>query len=208
MAKNSGRRLILVRSDLLERVAGITAREGRTLFSFTNEVFERAIEAYDAHATLAEALEFHRMMKTGRNLGCIVVPSDVFNSMAKKLYTLEPQELLNEWYQSGLWNGNYLSIRFHNQNQLEVVKSFMKASLWNLDEFIVDVGKDSVRIKCFSPNLNVECVEMLAKFLRGMFNALGYSVKSNRCLKGIMMMEMEKQKDGDITPKIHLELET
>lgn len=208
MAKNSTRKLILARSDLIEKVAAITAKEGKTLFAFTNDVFERAIEAYESQVTLAEALEFHRMMKTGRNLGCVIVPSDIFNNMAKKLYLIERDALLEEWYESGLWNGNYLSIRFHDHDQLDVVKSFMKASLWNLDDFIVEAKMGSVGIKCFSPNLNVECVEMLAKFLHGMFNALGYNVKKNRCLRGIIVMELEKQKDADIRPKIRLELQT
>jgi hypothetical protein len=208
MTKNGSRKLILVRSDLLEKVARITAKEGKTFFSFTNEVFERAIEAYDQHITLAETIEFYKMMRTGRNLGCVVVPSDIFNNMAKKLYSIEREGLLKEWYESGLWNGSYLSIRFHSQNPMEIVKSFMKASLWNLDEFIVNANKDKVEVKCFSPNLNLECIEMLASFLRGMFSSLGYAVKSNRCLRGIIMMELETDEEADAKPKIPLAIES
>ena len=193
--KKKSRKLILVRNDLLEQVAKITAKEGRTFFSFTNEVFEQAIEAYNMHVTLAEALEFYKMMNIGKNLRCLLVPYDVFNHMTKKLYTIEREKLLEKWYESGLWNGNYLSIKFHNQNPLKVVQSFMKTSIWSLDEFSIDANKEKIDVKCFSPHLTLECTEMLAKFLKGMFNSLGYTIKSNTCLRGIIMMELESKRN-------------
>ena len=193
--KKKSRKLILVRNDLLEQVAKITAKEGRTFFSFTNEVFEQAIEAYNMRVTLAEALEFYKMMNIGKNLGCIVVPYDVFSHMTKKLYTTEREKLLKKWYESGLWNGNYLSIKFHKQNPLEVVQSFMKRSIWSLDEFSIDVNKEKIDVKCFSPNLTLECTEILAKFLEGIFSSLGYTIKSNTRVRGIIMMELEHKRN-------------
>lgn len=192
--KKKSRKLILVRNDLLEQVAKITAKEGRTFFSFTNEVFGQAIEAHNMRVTLSEALEFYKMMNIGKNLGYLFVPYDIFNHMAKELFAIEREKLLKKWYESGLWNGSYLSIKFHNQNPLEVVHSFMKASIWNLDEFSIDTSKEKIDVKCFSPNLSLECTEMLAKFLEGVFDSLGYTIESNTHLRGIITMELESKK--------------
>jgi len=199
MVKN-GRKLILVRGDLLERVSEITAKEGKTLFAFTNEVFERAIEAYRSHISLAESLEFYRVMKTGKSLGYVVIPSDIFEHTIKKLYAVDRGFLLEKWYESGLWNGSYLSIKFHDQDPLEVVERFMKASLWNMDEFVMNQCRGKIEVKCFSPSLSLEFVEMLAKFLQGMFTSFGYSVKSNKCLRGIVIIELENAKETQ-TPR-------
>ena len=200
MGKKS-RKLILVRNDLLEKVAKITAKEGRTLFSFTNEVFEQAIEAYNMRVTIAEALEFYKMTKIGKNLGWVVIPSNTFDFMAKKLYAIEQEKLLKKCYESGVWNGRYLSVKFHDQNVLEVVQSFMKAILWNLDEFSIDMDKGKIDVKCFSPNLTLECTEMLAKFLEGIFDSLGYIMKTNTCLRGIIMMVLESKKEKEAKPE-------
>lgn len=203
------RKLILVRSDLLQRALSITAKEGRTLFSLTNEIFEQAIEAHDLRVTLAESLEFYNMMRTGKSLGFLAIPSDIFNHMAQRLYAMEGEELLNIWYEHGLWNGNYLATRFHDKNPLGVMQSFMKASLWNLDEFFVNTTKEGgVEVKCFSSNLNLECVKMLAKFLHGVFNSLGYTVKGNKCFRGIIMMELENTNKTETKPKQQLKIET
>lgn len=199
--KKKSRKLILVRNDLLENVAEITAKEGRTLFSFTNEVFEQAIEAYNMQITIAQALELYRMTKTAKNLGYVVIPSNTLSYMAKKLHTMEHEELLKKWYESGIWNGKYLSIKFNDQNPLEVVHSFMKAILWNLDEFSISVNKDEIDVKCFSPNLTLECTEILAKFLEGMFDSLGYIIESNTRLRGIIMMVLKTEKEKEAKPK-------
>lgn len=192
--KKKSRKLILVRNDLLEQAAKITAKEGRTLFSFTNEVFEQAIEAYKMQVTLDEALKFYKIINIGKNMGCLLVPYDVFKHMAKRLCTIERKELLAEWYESGLWSGNYLKMRFHDQNPLTVVQSFLKAGVWSLDEFSINAREEKIDVKCFSPNLTLECTEMLAKFLEGILNALGYTIKSNTRLRGIIMMELESKK--------------
>jgi hypothetical protein len=187
-------------------VASITAKEGKTLFAFTNEVFERAIEAYEMNTQLAETLEFFRMLKNGKNLGYVFVPSDILNSMTKKFCTVERERLLKDWYESGEYNGNYLGIRFHDQSKPETIKSFLKAVLWNMDEILVKVDKGQIEMKCFCPSLNPECTEMLASFLHGMFTSLGYTMLESKSLRGIIMMRLEGEKEAK--PRIPIAVES
>jgi hypothetical protein len=201
------RKLILARNDLVEEAAKITAKDGRTLFSFTNEVFEWAIEAYNNGVTPAEALEFYKMMVIGKNLGHVIVPSEVLYNMTKDLYEVQHEKLLEKWYESGVWNGNYLSIKFQENDQIEILKKFMKASLWNIDEFSLDFDEDNnrMKIRCYSPKLSKEITEMLAKFLEGMLFSMGYSVRNNKLLRGLIMLKLEKRKSEDPQSKILLE---
>jgi len=39
------KKLILTRMDLLEKAAEICAKEGKTVFAFTNQVFEKCIKS-------------------------------------------------------------------------------------------------------------------------------------------------------------------
>ena len=201
------RKLILARNDLVEEAARIIAKDGRTLFSFTNEVFEWAIEAYNLGVTPAEALEFYEMMKIGKNLGNVIVPSEVLYNMTKELYEVQHEKLLEKWYESGVWNGNYLSIKFQEKNQIDILEKFMKASLWNVDEFSLDIDEESnkMKIRCYSPKLSKEVTEMLAKFLEGMLFSMGYSVRSNKLLRGLIMLKLEKRKEQE--PKSEFLLE-
>jgi len=199
------RKLILARNDLVEEAAKIIAKEGRTLFSFTNEIFEWAIEAYNMEVTPAEALEFYKMMKIGKNLGYVIVPSEVLYNMTKELYEVQHEKLLEKWYESGVWNGHYLTIKFHKQNQIKILEKFMKASLWNIDEFSLDIYEEKVNIRCFSPKLSQEVTEMLAKFLEGTLFSMGYAIKSRKILRGLIMLELEKREGKDTKSEILLE---
>lgn len=199
------RKLILARNDLVEEAAKIIAREGRTLFSFTNEIFEWAIEAYNLKVTPAEALEFYKMMKIGKNLGLVIVPSEVLYEMTKELYEVQHEKLLEKWYESGVWNGQYLTIKFHRQNPIKILEKFMKVSLWNIDEFSLDVYEEKVNVRCFSRKLSQEVTEMLAKFLEGILFSMGYVIKSSKLLRGLVMLELEKRKDKDTKSEILLE---
>lgn len=203
MAKKS-RKLILVRSDLLEQAAKITAKEGRTLFSFTNDIFEQAIKAYEMSVTLAEALEFYRMITIGKHVGYAVIPQEIFRHMTKKLCTVEREELLKKWHESGFWSGSYLKVKFKN-NFLETLRKFLKAVLWNLDEISINTNQDKIYVKCFSPNISLECTEMISKFIEGIFNSFGYVVEHNSCLRGIIAMKLKpKEKDTKDTKETKL----
>jgi hypothetical protein len=204
-----GRKLILVRTDLLEEASKITAKEGKTMFAFTNEIFERAIDAYAENVTLADAINIHKMVQVSKIMGFAVVPSDIFSHMIKELSEVERQALLDQWYESGEWNGSYLNMKFQQEDKLEIVRRFVEANLWNLQEFTLDSSKDKIEVKCFSPNLSLECVEMLAQFLHGMFDSLGYSVNSNKCLRGMIHMKLETSKKEPIgrSPEDHTFLE-
>lgn len=46
----------------------------------------------------------------------------------------------------------------------------------------------------FLNDLTLEYAEMLTKFLEGIFKSLGYTVKSNTRIRGIIMMELESKK--------------
>ena len=199
------RKLILARNDLVEEAAKIIAKDGRTLFSFTNEVFEWAIEAYNMDVTPAEALEFYKMMKIGKNLGYVIVPSEVLYTMTKELYEVQHEKLLEKWYESGVWNGHYLTIKFHKQDPIKILAKFMKASLWNVDEFSLETYEDKINVRCFSQKLSKQVTEMLAKFLEGTFFSMGYSIRSNKLLRGLIMLELKKKDGKDTKAELMLE---
>lgn len=202
-----GRKLILARNDLIEEAAKFVARDGRTLFSFTNEVFEWAIEAYKMQVAPSECLEFYKMMTLGKKLGYVVVPSDIFDHMTRELYEVKCEELLREWYLSGVYTGNYFAIKFSKQNLVDVLKKFIKMSFWNIDEFYIDVQDGEVDLKSFSRNLAREFTAMLAKFLEGVFYSWGYTVKANKLLQGMIMMKLKKVEGEEKQFEVLLESE-
>lgn len=196
MVKKSerGRKLILIRDDLLEGIRKITAKEGKTVFSFTNEVFEQVLKVYDMDVSLSDVVEFYRLMQIQRETGALIVPLSVLEYMTHTLFRDNKKELLDEWRRSGLWYGRYLCIRFPDEELLGVFEKLMKFSLWNVTEFSVLRKDEGVKIRCMSPHFSSEHTEAFSNFLEGVLDALGYETVKNECLRGMILLESRRKK--------------
>lgn len=106
MSSKKGKKFILVRDDLLQEIIKVTAKEGKTVYAFTNEVFEQALKAYQMQTNPAEILQFYIFMKLEKDRGVCIIPIDLLNYMMQKLYKTEKEDLLQKWYDSGLWYGS------------------------------------------------------------------------------------------------------
>lgn len=187
------KKLIVVRGDLLEKLSTITAKEGKTMYAFTNEIFEQVLKAYEMQVSLAELVEFYNLMKFGKDSGSVILPSELLDYMISKLHKKEKEELLQKWYDSGVWYGKYLRLQSHEQEPLQLLQKLLQTWMWNITDFSFDMEKEKLVIRCISPHLTMESTESLAKFLEGIFHSLNFEIIKNECLKGIIMMELARK---------------
>lgn len=187
-----GRKLILVREDLLQRASKITAKEGKTMFAFTNQVFEDALRAHEMHTDLREVLELHSIMMLGNDLGLAILPSKLLDYMVMKLHNLDRENLVNEAHKAGTWFGKCLLVKFPEEETIKTLESIMKKYMWHsLDLSIKDeIGR--VELKCVSPTLSKEKTEVIFEFILGVFEALDYDLIEDNCLRGIIHMSFER----------------
>lgn len=192
------RKLILVRRELLDEAISITAKEGKTLFAFTNEIFEQALKAYEMHTTLAEILEFYALAKLEKDAGAIVVPASVLDAMVKRLWELDKEELVEKWYDSGRWFGQYLSIKFPNEDILQKFEKTMK-NLSGMTDFSLAFTQENTSVTCVSLNFTPETTECLSRFIEGVMHSLRYRSFRRLCLKGLIQLDFREngQKSGE-----------
>jgi len=189
-----GKKLILIRDDLLEEIVKITAKEGKTVFAFTNEVFEQAVKAYETKTSPEELLEFYRLMKLEKDRGTVIIPIELLNIMIQKSYETDKEDLLQKWYDAGLWQGKYLSIKSQEENWLQTFEKLMKICAWNISDFSLATQGDDVSVKCVSPHFTIETTEAFKKFIEGTVHSANYVTAQNECLKGMILLDFKKQK--------------
>ncbi len=195
MSSKKDKKLILVRNDLLKEIIKITAREGKTVFAFTNEVFEQALKAYQMQTNPAEILQFYTCMKLEKDRGICIIPIDLLNYMTQKLYTVEKEELLQKWYNSGLWYGKYLSVKIGTEDWLQIFEKQMKKSAWNITDFSIEKGGKSIHLRCICPYFSKEGTEAFMKFLEGIMHSSNYETLKNECLKGMILLQFKKRQE-------------
>ncbi len=188
-----GKKLILIRDDLLEEIIKITAKEGKTVFAFTNDVFEQAVKAHEMKTSPEELLEFYKLMKIEKDTGTVIIPIELLNTMIQKSYETDREDLLKKWYDCGLWLGKYLSIKSEAENWLQTFEKLIKASAWNISDFSIATHRDNVSIKCVSPLFTKETTEVFGKFLEGTIHSANYETVSNEYLKGMILLNFKKQ---------------
>ena len=194
MPSKKGKKLILIREDLLEDILKITAKEGKTVFAFTNEVFEQAVKTYETKTSPKELLEFYTLMKLEKDRGTVIIPTELLNIMIQKSYETDKEDLLQKWYDAGLWLGKYLSIKSQEENWLQTFEKLMKVCAWNISDFSLTTQGDDVNIKCVSPHSTIETTEAFKKFIEGTIHSANYKTDKNECLKGMILLNFKKQR--------------
>lgn len=188
------KKLILIRNDLLQEVAKITAKEGKTVFAFTNEVFEQALKAHQMQTSLPEVLELYTLLQLEKDIGSVIITSDLLSYMTNKLYKTDKEELIKKWYEAGLWYGKYLSVKFPEENWLQIFEKLIKTCSWNVTDFAIADEGENIKIRCISPNFTSENTEVFQKFLEGALHSSDYKKLKNECLKGMILLEFKKPK--------------
>lgn len=186
------KKLTLVPTDLLERIMRISNREGKTLYSFMSEILEQALRVYESRHTLQEVVDFFELMETQKASGAVITPVDVLTYLISEVYPSGKEVLCKRWYESGQWYGKYLLDRFHNQNQVEALGNLLAVTRWDLKEVLVEEESEVVKVRCVSPLLPLQNTELLVRFVEGVMDSLGYKVKNEDFMRGIVLLEFEK----------------
>ncbi len=187
-----GKKLTLVPADILERLMKISNRQGKTLYSLVSEIFEQALRVYDSERTLQEVVDTFELIETQRASGAVITPADVLTYLIDAVYPSGKEELLERWYESGRWYGKYLLDRFNNRDHVEALEKILEVTRWDLREVLVENEGGLVRVRCVSPLLPMKNTELLVRFLEGIMSSLGYNVKKEDYMKGIILLEFEK----------------
>jgi hypothetical protein len=111
--------------------------------------------------------------------------------MIKTCCKNDAEQLQSLWYESGKWNGKYLKEKF--RDPVDAFRHFLELSRWDLNEVDVRVDGDSVKVRCVSTVMSVEGTALLAKYIEGVMNGLGYlTTKHSDVLKGMIILESKR----------------
>jgi len=103
---------------------------------------------------------------------------------------VDNSQLENLWLESGRWTGKYLSEKF--ADSLTAFGRFLKLTRWDLNEVDVKHMGNIAKIQCVSTVMSLESTNMLAKFIEGALDGIGYKMTSTDSLKGMLIMTFKR----------------
>jgi hypothetical protein len=190
MTQRKDKKLVYVNYDLLEEVTKVSRNRGETITKFVEESLTQAVRVSTAGYDIKQLGEFFEVMYAQRILGGAFVPLDVLSFLTNQVCKNDKEQLSKTWFESGRWHGKYLKERFNDP--IMSLKSFLAASRWDLSEVEVKSDAHKVKIRCVSTILNQDGTFLLAKFIEGILNGIGYRTEKSDCLKGMIVLEFVK----------------
>ncbi|MCS7097907.1 MAG: hypothetical protein NZ922_02885 [Candidatus Methanomethyliaceae archaeon] len=190
MPEKIEKKLLVVRSDILEKLSEVARKENKTLFALTNEILQDALKASEMKTTIREIVDFYRLMKIQKESGSMVIPMNLLLSSLKK--SNDKMKILKEWNDAGEWYGKYLIAKF--DNPLEILPSLLSTSFWHVSEVKINrKTNDRIAISIIAPNVDQLLIEVTVEYLIGIMRALDFYNIKNDILHGIAILEFSKE---------------
>jgi hypothetical protein len=187
MARTKGKKLVYVSEGLVAGIATISRNRGESVGKIVEDSLRQSIRVNNEGYDVKQVADFFSVMQAHRVLGGVFVPSSVLDFLISEVYPEKKDQLLAKWFESGRWHGKYLKEKF--DNPITAFGSFLELSRWDLNEVEVKELEGSVKVRCVSTVLTNEGTEMLAKFIEGVMDGLGYKTHKMDCLKGMIILE-------------------
>lgn len=189
--QSKDKKLVWVRADILSHINRIANREGKTITTFVNEVLEQSIRVYDMKLTLTEVVDIYTLTRMSREGGNLVLPRDVVRYLISKVYYSNRDELLQVFHDAGAWFGKYILARIGSENLVERLQQILYVNIWDLNEVYVNKDGNTISIRCVAPQLSVEETELLASYVDGMLDSIGFKQVEREIIRGIIIIKVE-----------------
>jgi hypothetical protein len=188
MAVVKGKKLVSVSENILDTAAKVSREEGVPMGKLVENLLEQALKVNKLHYRSDQMAEFFEVLQTNRVLGGLFVPTSVLDFMLEKCS--DGEQLKNLWLDSGRWTGKYMTEKF--ADPLTALGRFLELSRWDLNEVEIKVSGNTVKVQCVSTVMSLPSTHMLAKFIEGCLDGIGYRLVSTDCLKGMLIMSFKR----------------
>ena len=187
--RTKGKKLVYISESLVDSVAKISRSRGESIGKMIEDSLKEAITVTQEGYDIKQVADYFAVMQAYRVLGGAYVPSDILDYLLGEVYPHGREQLISKIFESGRWQGKYLNERF--EDPLKAFNLFLEFSRWDLNEAEVIEQGNSIKIRCVSTVLTKEGTELLAKFIEGVMDGLGYRISKKDCLKGLILIECE-----------------
>ncbi len=185
-------KLIKVPKALAAQVKLVTGRIGTTVSDFTTGALSQALRIDSMGSNLEEAVDTFQMVEVHKGAGLV----NLSRNSLTKIVSMLPDDAVAMFQEgsmeAGRWYAAYLSSKLSPGSILSFLQNDLRTS-WNLDE--VEIVKEDVlvHLRATSFNMSGDITELFVLYTRGVFEELGYSVKDEDVLPGLVSFKFIKK---------------
>lgn len=186
------RKFLAARADLADAVSSIAQERHLTLFGVVNEALQQVVRADEVKQSIAEIMDAYTVLKTARETGSLVVAEDLWYPLLERAFAIEREALLKAWYEHGQWYGKVFPAKFRAEDPVIVLEKVLQALLWGTSDVALLATGEGLTLRCIGPRFTGAYTMLLASFLDGMAESLGYVVDRKDVSRGVILMTFSK----------------
>jgi len=186
------RKFLAARADLTDVVSAIAQERHLTLFGIVNEALQQVIRAGEVKQSISEVMDAYMVLKTARETGSLVISEDLWYPMLERAFSTEKEALLKAWHEQGRWYGKVFPAKFPGEDPVKVAEKVLQALLWGTSEVALLASQESMTVRCIGPRFTEAYTMLLASFLEGVAESLGYAVERRDVSRGVILITFGK----------------
>jgi hypothetical protein len=183
-------KLLMLPSDLVDRLKVVTNKRGISLSGYVADVLEKALNAEDLGASVGDAVEAYRMRDIHRGAGSVIVARSSLGQIIECLGEEHSEDLRKLWEEAGGWYGKYLSGILSADEVLVFLRQDLLSS-WNLDEVVISDG-DEATLRFTGFMMSQDFTDLLLSYIHGLMESLGYREVERDSLRGMASIKYLK----------------
>ena len=194
---SKSKKLVPIPEDTLKKMASLASKYGEGTFSFIARTLEEAIPLLDRGVTVKDAKNLYILVETLKKTGVMIIPGELLQFLLSSLPSEVRDQAFRVAYEVGEWFGKYILAKSgSSSDSLETFKELTPLYLWDASEFLVNNEEGKLKVRYISPGQTYERTMLLASFLEGVVNAMGYKTVSKEVHRGIIVLDFS-QKECD-----------
>ena len=168
-------------------------REGKTLYSFTNEWLDTASKISAEGGTAKDILGHWRLCSVLRQVDIITLPADFVEELILKMYPSEKENLFKMFSDLGARLVNLTKMAAPEIEQLASLGRDFADVIPIKKMEIVKADGNSVQVNIVGAGRRIETTECSFEFLKALLNGYGYSVSSHELGIGTIRIRATKR---------------
>ena len=186
--KSKSKKLVYVPEDLLEAIIDVSKKKGESISKFVEDKLRQAVRIEHLGSSIEDLADLMEIMQVQKILGGTFIPLEIMDQVASSQGNAQSKELFHvKWYDSGKLYGRYIKERF--ENPVSAFSILLRTMRWDLNEVGVRQDSQKLNLRCVSTSLTDGGTELLAKFIEGAMNGIGYKTEKRDCMKGMIIFE-------------------
>lgn len=174
------RATLMAKKDLAKELSNYAKKQGKPLYSLTNEIIEQFLKITNQKSTFQDALEQYEQMQLIKKTGGVIISKHILYYCLSDAYNTNRRALLEKWYRVGECISKYFASI--SKDPFELLQKYLNNSTSDATFEIANKdGKTS--FTCVCPNTPIAYQEAISQFIEGFMHELRYKTENKEIHK-------------------------